>query len=244
MQRVIVNNISKRFRIGFRKDQGTLARFISFFSGVESKRIIWALKDVSFNVRAGEVVGIIGGNGSGKSTLLRVIAGIYNKDSGEVKIDGKIVSLINLNIGLKERLPMTDNIYVCCSLFSLPRKEIKKRFDSIVEFSGLNDFVSTKIYQFSGGMKQRLVFSIAAHCDADILLLDEVFEVGDEEFRTKSANKVKELTKDGTSVILVSHEMWMVEKYCDRVIWLDKGTVVKEGKVEDVTGEYKRDSLK
>lgn len=238
MERVVVDNISKKFRIGFKKDQGALARFISLFSGVEPKRVIWALKDISFTVNRGEIVGIIGENGSGKSTLLRVIAGIYDEDSGEVKTDGRIISLISLEIGLKDRLSMEDNIYVCCPFFGLPRKEIKKRFDSIVEFSGLRNFVNTKIYQFSQGMRQRLTFSIAAHCDPDILLLDEIFEVGDEEFKFKSANKIKEFVKSGIAVLLVSHALGVVEKYCDRVIWLDNGKAVKIGDTKEVVREY------
>lgn len=139
---------------------------------------------------------------------------------------------------------MEDNIYLVGSFFGMSQKVLKERFDTIVEFSELQDFINTKLYQFSNGMKQRLVFSIAVHCEPGILLLDEVFEVGDEHFRFKSANKLKELIKKGTSIILVSHELWMLEKYCDRVIWLDKGRVVKEGNTEDVTREYKTGSLK
>ncbi|MDP3027430.1 MAG: ATP-binding cassette domain-containing protein, partial [Nanoarchaeota archaeon] len=177
---IIVEHISKTFQIGFKKHQSALERFISLFSGKEPKKIIQALKDVSFTAEKGEIVGIIGENGSGKSTLLRVIAGIYDKDEGKIITRGKIISVINLRVGLQDRLTMKDNIYLCCSLFGLSQKDIKKNFSLIVEFTELENFVNTKIYQFSEGMKQRLAFSIAIHCNPDILLLDEVFEVGDE----------------------------------------------------------------
>lgn len=238
MKKIIVDNISKKFSIGFKKDQGALARFISLFSGVEPKRTIWALKEISFSVDEGEIVGIVGENGSGKSTLLRIIAGIYDKDSGEVKTEGKIISLINLNIGLRDRLTMEDNIYLCCGLFGLSERDTKRRFNSIVEFSELIDFVNTKIYQFSEGMKQRFTFSIAAYCDPDILLLDEVFEIGDKDFKIKSANKIKEFVKGGTTVLLVSHSLDMIERYCDRVIWMDSGRIIKEGKPKEIIEEY------
>ncbi len=240
MEMIIVDNVSKKFKRGFKKHQSALARFISFLLGKESKKTIWALKDVSFKAEKGEIVGIIGENGSGKSTLLRVIAGIYKEDKGKVSINGKIISVINLRAGLQHRLTMKDHIFLTSSFFGLSKKEIKQKFNSIVEFAELENFVNTKIYQFSEGMKQRLVFSIAIHCNPEILLLDEVFEVGDKKFKIKSAEKIKNLVKKGTVVLLVSHELNMIEKYCDKVIWLDKGKIVREGKTREVVKEYKR----
>jgi len=240
MQRIIVKNVSKKFKIGFEKNQGILAKFISFLSGKTPQRILQVIDNISFNVETGKIVGIIGKNGSGKSTLLRIIAGIYNKETGQINTHGKIVPLINLYSGLNERLTLKDNIYLYSSLFKLSLKEIKEKFNSMVGFSELKDFVNTKVYQFSGGMKQRLAFSIAVHCNPDILLLDEVFEIGDEIFKHKSANKIKELTKNGVSVLLASHELWIIEKYCDRVIWIDKGKIVKQGDPKNIIEEYKR----
>ena len=236
--RIIVKNISKKFKIGFKKHQSVLARFVSFFSGKEPKKIIQALKDVSFKVKKAEIVGIIGENGSGKSTLLRVIAGIYKQDKGEINVNGKIISAINLKIGLHQRLTMKDNIYFCCSLFGLSQKEIKKKLHLIVEFAELGNFINTKIYQFSEGMKSRLAFSIAIHCNPEILLLDEVFEVGDEKFKIKSADKIKGFVKKRATVLLVSHDLHMVKKYCDKVIWLDKGKIIKEGDIKEIIKEY------
>ena len=238
-ERIIIENLGKKFKIGFKKRQSALARFAGLFSGRESRKTIWALEDISFKVKKGEIVGLIGKNGSGKSTLFRCISRIYNKNKGILKTRGRVIPIIGLNVGLQSRLTMKDNIFLCCSLFGLSGKTIKERFEEIVKFSELEEFINTKIYQFSEGMKQRLAFSIAINCEPDILLLDEVFEVGDENFKKKSAEKIKELVKNGVSVLLVSHELWMIEKYCDRVLWLDKGKIRKEGKVKDVVKRYK-----
>jgi len=237
--RIVAENISKTFQIGFKKHQSALERFISLFSGKEPKKTLQALKDVSFEAEKGEIVGIIGENGSGKSTLLRTIAGIYKQDEGRIITNGKIISLINLVVGLHPRLTMKDNIFLVSSFFGLSQKEITQKFNSIVEFAELENFVNTKIYQFSEGMKARLAFSISIHCNPDILLLDEVFEVGDESFRKKSAEKIKELVKKGAIALLVSHNLNMIEKYCNKIILMEKGKIKKEGKTRMVVEEYK-----
>jgi len=241
MERIIVDKVSKKFKLGFKKHKSSLARFVSIFSGKEPKKIIQALKGVSFKAEEGEIVGIIGENGSGKSTLLRIIAGIYHS-KGRVITNGKIISMVDLRAGLQLRLTMKDNIFLVCSLFGLSQKDITQRFNSIVEFAELENFINTKIYQFSEGMKQRLAFSIAIHCNPKILLLDEIFEVGDEDFRIKSADKIKEFVKKGATVLLVSHELWMIEKYCDKVTWLGKGRIIKKGKARDVVSDYKKEA--
>jgi len=197
MKRIIVNKISKKFKIGFKKKQTAIARFSSFVSGREPKKTLIALQDVSFSADAGEVIGIIGKNGSGKSTLLRILAGIYTHHEGSKSIKGRMIPLIGLGQGLHRRLTMKENIFLVGSLFGLSKRDIKNRFNSIVAFSDLEEYVHTKPYQFSEGMKQRLAFSIAIHCNPDVLLLDEVFEVGDEEFKKKSTGKIKELVNGG-----------------------------------------------
>ena len=239
MESIIVDAVSKKFKIGFQQRLSVLARFIRLISGREPRRTIAALQEVSLTACVGETVGIVGENGSGKSTLLRIIAGIYQKDSGRIRTSGKIISLIGLGYGMHKRLTMEENIFLVGALYGLSRKDIRRRFDSIVEFAGLEDFVKTKIYQFSRGRKERLVFSIAIYCNPKILLLDEVFAVGDEEFRRRSAKKIKELVKNGATAIFVSHEFWMIEKYCDRLIWMRKGRVVKEGNVKEILKEYR-----
>ncbi|OGJ19869.1 hypothetical protein A3K73_02650 [Candidatus Pacearchaeota archaeon RBG_13_36_9] len=239
--RIIVENVSKKFKIRFKKNQSVLARLTSLFSGREPKKTIHALKDISFEARKGEIIGIIGENGSGKSTLLRCIAGIYDYE-GKIKVNGRIISIINLGVGFHYRLTMKENIYLCCSLFGLSRRKTKEVFPSIIEFSELENFVNTKLYQFSSGMKNRLAFSIAIHCSPEILLLDEVFEIGDERFKIKSAGKIKELVKQGASVVLVSHDLKMVDKYCHRAILMEGGKIKEEGKAREIIWQYKKSS--
>lgn len=242
-KRIIIENLSKEFKIGFKKNLGTLARILRLFSGREPKKTLRALNEISFSLQHKEILGIIGSNGSGKTTLLRILAGIYPSYTGKVKINGKIIQLIGLKKGLQSRLKMKENIFLLGSLFGLGRKEIKKRFKSIVEFADLEDFVETKLYQFSSGMVQRLTFSIAIHCNPDILLLDEIFAVGDENFRNKSTKRIKKLVKNGASAILVSHELWMIEKYCDKVIWMEKGEIKKQGNPKEIIKEYKNKEI-
>jgi ABC-type polysaccharide/polyol phosphate transport system ATPase subunit len=242
MERIRLIKISKKFRIGIKKNQGALSQFASLFSGREPKRTLVALNDVSLIANAGEIIGLIGENGSGKSTLLRTIAGIYQPDSGYAKTNGKIIPMVNLNLGMQPRLTMRDNVFLVCSLLNLSRKKTKEKFSSIVEFAGLQNFVGTKLYQFSNGMLQRLAFSITIHCSPDILLLDEVFEVGDEDFRKKSSEKIKELVKQGATAILVSHDLELIRKHCHKTIWMEKGRVRKEGNTKNVIKNYLAES--
>lgn len=238
MQQISLTNIHKTFKIGFKTRQGFLSRFTSLLAGKEQKKEMVVLDNLSLDIESGEIVGLIGKNGSGKSTLLRTIAGIYSPDSGEIVANGKIVSIINLGTALKERLTMRENIFLVGSLFGMRQKEIKESFELIVAFSELQDFIHTKIYQFSAGMLQRLAFSIAIHSRPDILLLDEVFEVGDESFRKKSAEKIKSLVGEGACVIFVTHDLSMIQKQCHRVVWLEHGKVKMAGKPDEVISHY------
>ena len=238
IKRIAIENISKRFMIGYGNNKGILARFVALFSGKEPKKVIYPLENLSLDIYSGQIVGAIGDNGAGKSTLLRIIAGIYQPDGGRVIVKGKIISLINLTVGLKERLTMKENIFLVGALFGMGQKEIKEEFYNIVRFSELKDFINTKIYQFSAGMMQRLAFSIAISAKPDILLLDEVFEVGDEDFKKKSVGKIKEIVEGGACVVLVSHDLPLVEKYCDRVIWLEDGVIKKMGSPGEVVNRY------
>lgn len=241
MNRIILKNISKKFKIGHNKNKEFLGSLLSFASNRKSRREIVVLNNISLDLGYGEILGIMGNNGSGKSTLLRIIAGIFSMDAGSIEINGRIVSLINLRVGLKDRLTMKDNIFLMGSLIGMSYKEIEDSFNSIVEFCELEEFVNAKIYQFSAGMGQRLVFSIAIHSKPDILLLDEVFEIGDENFRKKSANKIKQMVSENNiSVLLVSHDLDIIEKYCDRVIWIDKGQIFKQGNLDEIIKLYKQ----
>ncbi len=241
MERIILDNVSKKFWIGVKKNQNSLQQIISLISGREPKKNFFALKEVSFSVHEKEIVGIIGKNGSGKSTLMRIISRIYKKDSGKIFSRGKILPMIGLYLALKPRLTMKDNIFLTGLLVGMSRNEIKMKYKSIVEYAGLGNFEDTKIYQFSEGMKQRLAFSIAIHTDSDIYLLDEVFEVGDEDFKKKSAETLRKKAEKGVSIIFVTHDLEMIKKYCNKVIWLEKGKIKKIGGKE-VVEEYGKES--
>ena len=237
MQRINVEKVCKKFRLG-QKNQSALARVKSIFSGGKSREV-WGLKNISFGLSEGEIVGIIGKNGSGKSSLLRVIAGIYQEDMGEITVNGKLLPLINLNIGMYPRLTMHDTIFLVGSLMDLGKKDIQQKFDSIVKFAELEEFIYTRIHKFSEGMKQRLAFSIAIHSNPDILLVDEVFEVGDEGFKERSVEAIHKMVREGMSVLLVSHDLDMVKKHCQRLILMDKGEIIREGKNDEIIEYYK-----
>ena len=242
MDRIIVDNVSKKFRKDINPGSA-LRKLVSLGSGRDSRERFDVLKDVSFRVKSGEVVGIIGKNGSGKSTLLRIIAGIYKPDSGRVKTDGKIISLIDLGSSMQPSLTMRHNVYLCAAFLGLSTKEISKKFWEIVKFSGLRNFVETRVYKFSSGMVARLVFSIAVHCNPEILLLDEVFEVGDEEFRKKSGERIRELIKKGCSAVMAGHNLKNIGNQCSRIIWIKEGKIEMEGKPEEIIWKYYEDSL-
>lgn len=242
--RISANKICKTFKIGYKNNSGFLYWLLYFFSGKETQRPLKVLEDISLIVYEGEIVGIIGKNGSGKSTLLKIIAGIYQADSGDVKTNGELVYVNGHGFGVRDKLTMRDNIFLVGALMGLNNKEIKDRFSDIVKFSELEDFLDTKIYQFSSGMLSRLSFSITIHCleqkNPDILLLDEVFgSGGDMSFQNKAIQKMEEFTKNGATVIMVSHDLSMIRKYCDRVILIHQNKKIIEDIPELVINKYK-----
>ena len=247
MKRIIVKNLNKKFVIGNKKNDNTLTRVIAFFlrskECKDNKKTIQVADDISFEAGEGEIVGIIGCNGSGKSTLLRLISGIYQKDSGEITTNGKLIYLNGYGQGLQERLTMRENIYLMGSFMGLSKNEIEEKFDEIVEFSGLKEFIDVKVYKFSSGMVTRLNFSVTIHCvkhhNPEIFLLDEVFSGGgDMDFSEKSIKMVENFLKNGATVLIVSHDLGIIEKYCDKVIWLDQGKIVGSGTTDNIIAEY------
>lgn len=240
-----LDNVSKKFNIGFKKNQGALARLISFVSGKESRKDLEVLKDISFCTYPGQIIGLIGRNGSGKSTLLRIIAGIYEPDQGYVKTVGRVNYVSGFGNGLSSKLTMEENIYLMGTMMGLSKIDIKKRFAEIVDFSGLKDFVYAKVYKFSSGMVIRLSFSVTIHClehsNPDILLLDEVFGAGgDIDFEDKAIQKMAEFIKGGATVLLASHGLKIVEEYCDEVMLLDNGKILQSGSPRKVIDDYKK----
>jgi ABC-type polysaccharide/polyol phosphate transport system ATPase subunit len=241
MERITLDKVSKQFAIGA-KNKSALESTRKFL-GRQTTRNLLALENISFSAKSGENIGIIGRNGSGKSTLLRVIAGIYAADSGNVKTKGNLIYLNGLAPGLKKKLTMRENIYLMGSLLGLGQKDIKDNFNAIVEFAGLEEFVDTKVFQFSSGMTSRFSFSATIHFvehhDPDIILLDEVFSAGgDMDFQKKAIRKMEELIKGGATVLLASHSLGLIKKYCHRAIWIDKGKIVKEGVPQEVCDTY------
>ncbi len=198
----------------------------------------WALDDISFKVKRGETLGIIGPNGSGKTTLLKLLNGIFWPDKGKITIRGKVGALIEVGAGFHPMLTGRENIYVNAAIFGMTKKEVDKKFDEIVEFADIGDFLDTPVKHYSSGMFVRLGFAVAVHSSPDILLIDEVLAVGDEIFKRKCLKKISELQENGVTIIFISHGLTTVEGICSKVLWLEKGKIKIEGKPEIVIGEY------
>jgi ABC-type polysaccharide/polyol phosphate transport system ATPase subunit len=205
-----------------------------------SEGLFWALQDVSFTVRRGERLGVIGPNGSGKTTLLSLIANIYPPDKGHVTTRGRTVGLLGLGVGFDPEMTGRENIYLNASLFGLTRRAIDERIDDIIAFADIGDFIDAPVRTYSTGMATRVGFAVAAHIDADILLLDEVLAVGDAEFRQKSMARTLGLRDAGRTLILVSHDLSAVSEMCHRAIWLEHGRIVESGPVDEVVQAYER----
>ncbi|MFC4805315.1 ABC transporter ATP-binding protein [Filifactor villosus] len=203
----------------------------------------WALKNVSFDIKRGESVGLIGLNGSGKSTLLKIIAGVLKPTKGRVNVYGSIAPLIELGAGFDIELSAKENIYLNGAILGYSRKEIKERFEDIVDFAQLWEFIDVPIKNFSSGMIARLGFSIATISDPDILIVDEILSVGDLPFQRKCEKRIDEVTKAGATVILVSHSLEQVRDICKKAVWLEKGTMICHGNVDEVVGEYQKSTL-
>ncbi len=235
---IVVKNVSKRFIIPHEKISTLKGAFISFFKKKDYE-VFDALKDVSFEVKKGEFFGIIGRNGSGKSTLLKILAGIYVPNKGSVKIHGRISPFLELGIGFNPELSGRDNIYLNGTVLGLTKKQIDEKFDSIVAFSELERFIDQKLKNYSSGMSVRLAFSVAIHANRDILLMDEVLAVGDINFQQKCLDEFMRYREQGKTVILVTHNIDIVEKYCDIVMLIENGEIRKISNAKDVVEEYK-----
>ena len=198
----------------------------------------WALRDVSFDVHHGERVGIIGHNGAGKSTLLKILSRVVYPTYGEIWIRGRVTSLLEVGTGFHTDLTGRENVYLNGAIRGLRREEIDARFESIVEFAEVEAVIDTPVKRYSSGMQVRLAFSVAAHLDPDILLLDEVFAVGDIAFQQKCMERVNELVSNGRTLLFVSHSHGTVRTRCERVIWMDKGRLRLDGPADDVVAAY------
>jgi lipopolysaccharide transport system ATP-binding protein len=214
------------------------------FSGRKAARdagrnaMIWALKDVSFDVQHGEIVGVIGRNGSGKSTLLKILSRITEPTSGLAEIEGRVGALLEVGTGFHPDLTGRENVFVNGAILGMKRVEIQRKFDEIVAFAGIERFVDTPAKFYSSGMQMRLAFSVAAHLEPNILLVDEVLAVGDVAFQKKCLGKMDDVTREGRTVLFVSHQMNQIRRLCRRCIWLNDGRLVRVGPTAEVCNEY------
>ena len=199
---------------------------------------LWALKDINFKSQSNEIIGIIGTNGSGKSTLLKILSKITRPTNGDVRIKGKVASLLEVGTGFHHELSGKENIYLNGSVLGMKKNEIDAKYDEIIEFSGINEYIDTPIKRYSSGMRVRLAFSVAAHLDPDILIVDEVLAVGDAEFQKKCLGKIGDVAQSGRTVFFVSHDLNAVMSLCNRVIWIDKGKLMNDGEPKKVIQSY------
>lgn len=240
-----VRNLGKQYNIGTREPYMTLRDVLyEPFGHSFHKETIWALKDVSFEIKKGSVVGVIGKNGSGKSTLLKILSRITFPTTGEAKIIGRVASILEVGTGFSPELTGRENIFLNGSILGMTQREIKQKFDQIVYFSGVEKFIDTPVKRYSSGMYVRLAFAVAAHLDPEILLVDEVLAVGDIEFQKKSLKKMNELTtKHGRTILFVSHNMNAIEQLCTQAILLDEGNLAEQGSTNKVINAYLAQSV-
>lgn len=236
---ISVRDLSKKYTIGKQKDTSLKDTLTSIFQATQSSgEEFMALSDVSFDIKKGEVVGIIGKNGAGKSTLLKVLSQITKPSTGTIEINGRIASLLEVGTGFHPELSGRENIFLNGTILGMTRKEVKAKFDEIVAFSGVGKFIDTPVKHYSSGMYVRLAFAVAAHLEPEILIIDEVLAVGDAEFQKKCLGKMKEVAGHGRTVIFVSHNMEAVKNLCERAIFMEHGRVIMDGKPVDVIEQY------
>jgi len=235
---IVVERAARRFRV-YPREQRTLKDLVIARGRVRGSDV-WALRDVSFHVEPGSAVGLVGRNGSGKTTLLRLLSGIVKPTSGHVAVGGRVGSLLELGAGFHLDLTGRENVYLNGSIHGLKRAQIREKLDEIVAFSGLEEFIDLPVRTYSSGMYMRLGFAIASHVEADVLLLDEVFAVGDEAFQRKCFGKIFEFKKAGGTIVFVSHDATAVERLCDRAVLLKDGLVAFDGPTHEAIIEYRR----
>lgn len=238
---VEVKDIEKSFKLYQEKRNSLKERILFAGSRYEKCQV---LRGVSFQAEQGQAIGLIGKNGCGKSTLLKLLSKIYEPDAGSITICGRVSSLIELGAGFHPDMSGRENIYTNASIFGLRKKEIDDRLQDIIDFSELEEFIDSPVRTYSSGMYMRLAFSVAIHVDADVLLIDEILAVGDVSFQKKCFEKIKEIKKSGTTIILVSHSMNQIEEICDETIWLESGRIREKGIPKDVHAHYSREMEK
>jgi ABC-type polysaccharide/polyol phosphate transport system ATPase subunit len=237
MSVIELKDVWKKFSLEREKEMTLKEKFVNMGKKRENEEIT-ALKEINLSIEKGECFGILGKNGSGKTTLLKIIAGMLKPTRGSVKTEGKIIPILTLGLGFQRELTARENVYLYASILGLKKREIDEKYEKIVEFSELKDMMNVKLKDFSDGMVMRLSFSIAFHLNADIILIDEILAVGDAAFQTKCLEKIKELKKEGKTIIIVSHSIEDIRRFCDKAIILDKGKIIFSGKAFETCEKY------
>lgn len=236
---VSVKNVGMRFRLNHERVDNLKEFIIKFVRRDLKFNEFWALKEIDFEIKKGERLGVLGLNGSGKSTLLKVVSGVLKPSVGSIKTNGVIAPLLELGAGFSPEYTGRENIYLYGSVLGYSKEFLDEKFDEIVDFSGLGEFIEIPIKNYSSGMKARLGFSIATVVEPDILILDEVLSVGDKKFRKKSEKKIMSMFDRGVTVLFVSHSLEQVQRLCDKAIILDSGRLVAKGPVDQIARIYK-----
>lgn len=236
---ITVSNLSKRYLIGKKKDGSLRGSIVNSFVGSKgSSEVFWALKNLNFTIKKGDVVGIVGKNGAGKSTLLKILSQITKPSEGKIEINGRIASLLEVGTGFHPELTGRENIYLNGTILGMSRNEVKSKFDEIVAFSGVEKFIDTPVKRYSSGMHVRLAFAVAAHLDPEILIIDEVLAVGDADFQKKCLGKMQDVASQGRTVLFVSHNMASVRSLCNKGILLTKGEILFSGSAQETLDLY------
>ncbi len=241
-----VDKVSKKYQIGHvnptLREHITNVMTLKFLKKKSEQDVMWALKDVSLSIQHGETVGIIGRNGAGKSTLLKVLSKITYPTSGTTRVQGRVISLLEVGTGFHDELTGRENIFLNGSILGMPKKDVRRQMDAIIEYSGVEQFIDTPIKRYSSGMRLRLGFAVAAHLDPDILIVDEVLAVGDAQFQKKCLDTIRKLRESARTILFVSHNLAVVENLCERCVWIDQGQVQMDGESGAVIRDYQESS--
>lgn len=238
---ITFENVSKEFKLSKLAIRSLQEIFVNFLDKeTRGRHRFWALRDVSFSIRAGETVGILGPNGSGKSTILKLISRIIDPTTGVITISGRLSALLELGAGFHPDLTGRENIYLNGSILGFNRTAMNQKLDSIIEFADIGEFIDVPIRNYSSGMQMRLGFSVAVHVEPEIILVDEVLAVGDYSFQLKCLDKIRQMQREGVTILFVSHDFEAAERLCSRALWLDNGYLQAEGEVPDILDQMRR----